>query len=350
VEHLCVNIDIEAENLQRKLLGFAKVIVIDKAPGLELTGLVGKQLSCFNGAIRIYWPGFRKTSDPFYHTLYLQEKMLSKKNPGFAIETHLFRLLANVATLRYSEGELSSKAMLSFQKRRTDEIGRIRNELHENKLSIAEVEQVLLKSWDENDKLKHEMSEVKARMQELESEINNHRENYRQMSEYQEKLSHDAPEKVEPLEFDTVFSAVSEAKKYFDDRSLIIWDSALDSATKSNFARPKEVFDALKSIARLGTMYFESLQKGESMGSWDQFFAAHGFKYAPGEGEMTINLYGNERCFSHQGVRKQMLKHLTIGGGDRNNCIQIYFEPNDESKKVEVGYCGMHLKYYNQRT
>ena len=51
-----------------------------------------------------------------------------------------------------------------------------------------------------------------------------------------------------------------------------------------------------------------------------------------------------------KGERKQMLRHITIGGGDRTNCIQIYFEPNEEKQKIEVGYCGVHLSYYNQRT
>lgn len=339
----------DPENVQRKVLGYARVVVIDKYAGFELTGLVGKQLSCYNGAIRVYWAGFNKASDPYSHQLYLQDKMLAYKSQGSYIETYLFRLFANVASLRYSEGELAKQAILALQKKRSDETAKIRAELHENRLSVAEIEQELLKSWEEIEQLRREVSDSKVRIQELESEIVNHRENYRNLIELQEKASLDAPEKVEPLEFDNVLTAVTEADRLFVDK-LSIWDSAVDSAGKSNFSRPKEVFEALKAVAELGDVYFSSKKSGESMGSWEQFFAAKGFKYAPTDSEMTINLYGNERIFTHQGTRKQMLKHITIGGGDRTNCIQIYFEPNDSSETIEVGYCGVHLKYYNQRT
>jgi len=45
-----------------------------------------------------------------------------------------------------------------------------------------------------------------------------------------------------------------------------------------------------------------------------------------------------------------MLKHITLGGGSRVNCLQVYFEPNDGLLKIEIGYCGRHLPYYRQRT
>lgn len=341
---------VDPEMLQKRLLGFARVIVIEKYAGFELTGLVGKQLSCYNGAIRIYWAGFSKESNPFSHQLYLEERLIDFKDQGSRIEWYLFRLLASVASLRYSEGMLSKKAILSFQNKRADEIARIRKELQENSLSVGEIEHELENSWNENERLQRELKESRDRIQELEVEIANHRENYRNMLEYQESAPLDSPAKAEPSEFDSVFSAVTEADNYFSKRSLFIWDSALESAEKSNFARPKEIFEALKAVTELGDIYFESLQSGESIGTWEQFFAARGFKYAPTDGEMTVNLYGKERIHSHQNERKQMLKHITIGGGDRTNCVQIYFEPNEANQKIEVGYCGMHLSYYTQRT
>jgi hypothetical protein len=340
----------DPEVLQRKLLGYAKVVLIEKYAGFELSGLVGKQLSCYNGAIRVYWAGFDKSSNPYSHQLFLQEKMSEFKNQGSYIETHLFRLLASVASLRYSEGALSKKAMVSFQNKRANEIARIRKELQDNTLGVGEIEKELEKSWDENERLHRELSENRVRIHELEIEIATHRENYRNLIEYQETSSLEKQEKAEPTEFDSVLTAVTEADSCFNKRSLMVWDSALESAEKSNFARPKEVFEALKTIAELGDRYFEALKTGESMGSWENFFAEHGLKYAPTESEMTINLHGNERIHSHQGERKQMLRHITIGGGDRTNCIQIYFEPDETKQKIQVGYCGMHLSYYNQRT
>ena len=341
---------VDPENLQKKLLGFAKVVVIDKYASFELTDIVGKQLSCYNGAIRIYWSGFTKTAYPFSHPLYLQEIMLSFKEEGSYIETHLFRLLASIASLRYAEGTLTRKALQTFQNKRIEEMARIRKELQDNKLNIDEIYPALEKSWDENERLQDELNENRARIQELENEIANHRENYQSLIEYQKTSELALPEKGETVELDSVLAAITEARNHFEKCSLYIWDSAIESAEKSKFAHPKEIFDALKVITNVGDKYFETLKTGESMGSWEQFFEARGFKYAPTDSEMTINLYGKDRIFSHKGESKQMLKHLTLGGGDRTNCVQIYFEPNDTKQKIEVGYCGMHLRYYSQRT
>ena len=45
-----------------------------------------------------------------------------------------------------------------------------------------------------------------------------------------------------------------------------------------------------------------------------------------------------------------MFKHLTLGGGDKVNCLQIYFEADDEVGNMDIGYCGEHLPYAKQRT
>jgi hypothetical protein len=45
-----------------------------------------------------------------------------------------------------------------------------------------------------------------------------------------------------------------------------------------------------------------------------------------------------------------MQRHLTLGGGTTNNCLQIYFEFDDDSRCVLIGSCGRHLPYHHQRT
>jgi hypothetical protein len=45
-----------------------------------------------------------------------------------------------------------------------------------------------------------------------------------------------------------------------------------------------------------------------------------------------------------------MQRPLTLGGGDTNNCLQIYFDFDDASQHVLIGYCERHLPYYRQRT
>jgi hypothetical protein len=87
-----------------------------------------------------------------------------------------------------------------------------------------------------------------------------------------------------------------------------------------------------------------------AIGRLGDIFRQHGVKYSPSEAEGTMSIYGQKREFKDGRYKKLMEKHITIGGGDRNNCIQIYFEFDTELEKVDIGYCGFHLPYETQRT
>ena len=64
---------IDHAKLARNLAGVAVVVLVDD-PELtwDFADEVGRLLSCFNGAARIYWPGFSKASDPRGHRLFLE--------------------------------------------------------------------------------------------------------------------------------------------------------------------------------------------------------------------------------------------------------------------------------------
>src|SRR5262249_34987625 len=131
---------------------------------------------------------------------------------------------------------------------------------------------------------------------------------------------------------------------------LVIWDSAKSSAEQSHFARPDHVYRGLASIAEVAGRYFRSREANESMGSWGDAFASMGLKYAAKESSTTLTMYGEDRFFTHEGERRQMLRHLTLGGGDRANCLQIYFDIDEQARSFVIGYCGVHLPYVGQRT
>ena len=63
---------LDSAKLARNLAGVAVVVRVDD-PELtwDFADEVGRQLSCFDGAARIYWPGFSNASDPRSHRLFL---------------------------------------------------------------------------------------------------------------------------------------------------------------------------------------------------------------------------------------------------------------------------------------
>jgi hypothetical protein len=131
----------------------------------------------------------------------------------------------------------------------------------------------------------------------------------------------------------------------------VVWDDAVKSAAESAFSSPAKVFQALTAIAEVGRACFQARSGGPPLGPIERAFVSRvPFKYTGFESQTTLGLFGADRVFHHQGQSRQMQRHLTLGGGATNNCLQIYFELDDASDRVLIGHCGRHLRYSRQRT
>jgi hypothetical protein len=70
-----------SDEIARRLGGAAHIVSIPDALSWELTKQVGKRMSVFNGAVRIYTPGLsEENEDPFNHPLWMKERL----HEGFA--------------------------------------------------------------------------------------------------------------------------------------------------------------------------------------------------------------------------------------------------------------------------
>lgn len=72
----------------------------DKWAAFALTNRLGKPLSCFNGAVRTYWPGFDLKSDPFDHPMFLPGR-IAVHGAG-RLADYFLRRLAAISTLRFA--------------------------------------------------------------------------------------------------------------------------------------------------------------------------------------------------------------------------------------------------------
>lgn len=210
----------------------------------------------------------------------------------------------------------------------------------------AEVE----RTWDENKHLRSQLESTKQQLADLEAKLENYEQHYWMPSE--EEGNETATENMEvggPT-FVSVTDALLAASTAFDD-VLTVWDDAWESARESMYSSPESTYRALQAIAEVGRDYFSSQAGGRSLGPIELAFRGRvPFKYANFESQTTLARYGDERIFHHHNESRQMQRHLTLGGGQRNNCLQIYFEFDDVTRRVLVGYCGRHLSYARNRT
>jgi hypothetical protein len=247
------------------------------------------------------------------------------------------------------------KALESERAQTRARISELEEELR--KASESELLVALERAWDENKEMQDACERERRRADAVAEELRLLRENWNQMwarpPEPEEPAAPDRRHEETAdgdWDFESVADALDVAEMEFGD-VLTIWDNASRSAEDSPFSSPGKVFRALKAIAEVGRAYFRSQDGGTPLGPVEQAFASRvPFKYTAFESQMTMNLYGEERTFRHGTQSRQMQRHLTLGGGTTNNCLQIYFEFDDAARRVLVGYCGRHLKYYRQRT
>lgn len=216
--------------------------------------------------------------------------------------------------------------------------------------TAADIDLEVDRAWHENDRNLVELESAGQQIALLQSDLATARKNLDLLAAttkrpVQEELPASAPKSPLPA---SAFDALRHANERCGDM-LDIWDDAWSSAEQSNFAGPSRILEALQAIAEVGRQYFAALHSGQSIGPLEQLFRDRvPFKYAPGEGEMTMAMYGNERVFQCRGRKREIQRHLTLGGG--RNCIQIYFDFDETSQKAIIAYCGRHLRQYRQST
>ncbi|EQD63912.1 hypothetical protein B2A_02294, partial [mine drainage metagenome] len=147
----------------------------------------------------------------------------------------------------------------------------------------------------------------------------------------------------------SVAEAVAKAKSKFSD-SLEIWPSALESATRSESERYESVYQALEILHRIAFEYFGGAGSERGVGRFEDSFSPYRIKYSARESQTTGTKYAQQRTFTNGDRSIQMERHLTIGGGDRQNTVQIFFEIDAAGRRFIVGYCGIHLDYARMRT
>lgn len=364
---------VRPDRIAQQCMGLCEVHTLEsKWAGFKLVDLLGPRWTCHSGAIRVFWPGFRPTNHQRRHPLFLPDDVLGIEDDGRGMDRVLFDLLAPVSTFRFSDSPIArdirrrlSEAERQRQQELRATLAHIRaQDSGQDTVSKADYDELIAeveRSWDRVTELEAALEARELRVMELQDQLTVAEDNLAAIyshgkAEERTGEGHEDTRGPGPRGAPrTVLEAIERAAAEYDD-VLEVWKSATDSARATSFARPAEVFSALHAIAEVGRMvYPQDPDDPHRIGSlgrrWQDVFSDMGFKYAASESSSTMNQYAKERTFkSARGRRLEMQKHLTLGGGDRNNCLQIFIETDDQSRKIIIGYCGVHLPYARART
>jgi hypothetical protein len=384
------------QEAQDRLLGLGQIAALANASAANrLTQLLPEDPPWENCPARLYWPSLPDdvpSTHPLFSTADIEQQLQTR-----ALDQVLMVKLLEYQAARFREGELIRAARLAVDRERADwrqaaskaerELQALRAEAHQAQQerdrlrqecdaarqlihslqaaqprSFDDLAAELERAWDDNRRLTAEIEKKRHQLAELRDELCVHQENWElfvaslpSRAEGESVPTRSRGTRVGELAaseriFVSVADALRAAGEDFAD-VLIVWDDAQRSALESPFRTPSKVYRALQAIAEVGRAYFQARDGGPPLGPVERAFACRvPFKYAGFESQTTLRLYGAERVFHHDGATRQMQRHLTLGGGDTNNCLQIYFDFDDDARRVLIGYCGRHLPYHRQRT
>ena len=350
--------------LQNRLIGLAQVATYDGDTADQLRSLVGFQLACYGGAVRIYQPGCSAGDPRRQHQFWMPDRARAlRSRPARPLLEEFIQYFADPVNPREYEN-----VRLQIQQKRLAEreaeilarplrqrIGELENEVdllrqqsqesgweevaEESTSEIEALKQQLAKSSQKLDDAQKRVFDYELFNEDLERKIKQREDRIRNL-EYQLRVRNS----YEPSDFDyydepqgvgNVYEAIESAAQRFE--YLWFLTSAYKSAEGYPFQRPGKVYDAFEALQELALARSEG-RLDKSVEAW---MKDRGCDYTVHEGKATMNKHGDTRQFGGY----EMQEHIKIGSHTSNqqHYIRIHFAWQEESQQYVIGHVGEHL-------
>ncbi len=327
---------IDVNEVAERLAGIAKIYELaDKWSGFCLTEEISKPLSCFGGAVRLYWPRFTKTSDPFQHPAWMPWQFKDSATSGRSLYEMSSRVF-DAAALRHVEPAVITHARNLAEREFREEARQGGNkgieELLEDQIAL---EAKLLAIQEANELLTSENETLRANAMALAALAAWNPSNVDSLSKSSE------PEAVsEPSSLGSIAEAVSAATARA--KHLKFLPSAAESAVASPYRHPDRVFEALAALEEVASIWAETVESGKSAGSIRQLFKKRGFEYADDISQTSKGKFGNEYVADYQGRQLDISPHITIGAKQADTCLSIHWAWDKDERVAIVAHVGRH--------
>ena len=326
---------VDVDELAQRLAGVARVYELaDRWAAFRLTEEVGKELSCYAGAVRVYWPRFTVQSNAYDHPAWMP---WSLRDPAAAndLAPDLFAMCAEAAAFRHIEPpEIAAfRSAAHAEQRETRRIDASDN--------VESLQEQLIDAWDG---IKAAGVELAA----LQQENATLKDNVVALSGARSAgtgraiaaVVNPVPANAGPVEPATVAEAVTNAEAL--TTNLVFLPSAQESAAGSPYKQPVRVLQALLAIDEVADLWCASLGGQRSVGSFKALFRERGFEYKDDVSQTSKGKWGSEYTAVVDGETVDLSPHITIGAKQADTCISIHMNWSRERQKVLIGHVGRH--------
>jgi hypothetical protein len=307
---------VDSSELAERLAGVAKIYELaDKWAAFRLTEELGQPLSCFGGAVRLYWPRFSVESDPFLHPVWMpwqfKDAAVTERTLG-----QLCNMVFEAAAFRHVE-PLAIARVRAAAEREAREVARD---------SGAKSEDELL---DDLIEMEQRLTAVEASNAELLEDNKTLRENAAALVAHatwkdQAPPSHEhaSGKAAEAVSLRSVEEAVQQAE--LKSTNVRFLPSAHSSASDSPYKQPERVQEALAALDEVASIWAETVGSGKAGGSVRQLFRARGFEYADDVSLTSKGKWGSEYTATYNGQELDVSPHITLGAKQADTCLSIH--------------------------
>lgn len=307
--------------LAYRLAANAHVVVVDRACCWAITDAIGKPLSVYEGAVRLWWPRFSTADDPYRHTLVMRDRV--EEDPRRAEKTIVRRVWrAAVDAL----GPPALEAHVISSRNRTEAERRM-TELRETASEAGEWQELLEQQLEENTELRGQLDELQGDLDDLRLAL----------TEAQAQTTDDE----EDDELPDVASVEDAVKLASNELSHVVFlPSAYAAAREAKFPHSGQVLRDLQALGRVA----EKWAAGELTGGFKAGFAQEPVTYREGISQTASTKYKSDYEIDYAGATVMMGPHLRRGIGSPEAILRIYWYIDDATRQLVVGHVGRKLR------
>lgn len=320
-------------DLVERLAGIVQVFELeDRWAGFALTDQLGKELSCYAGAVRLYWPRLSLKDDPFRHPSWMpwaladaaSVELMADKLMALTSEAAAFRHIEPFSiTQARSDAELEAR-----EARRGDKPNDIDLLIED----VTNLEELLKKANSELGELRAENSTLKDNVAALSTAT--------YATAYQPVAQSLSAAQPTPAEPETVKEAVEFARN--QTKHLEYLPIAFSSAEDSPFKKPHRALEALLAVDLVAGQWLASIDGGKTIGPMHEHFKKLGFTYKDDISPTSRGKWGNEYRANYKGSELDISQHITIGAKQADTCLSVHMAWLKDERKVVIAHVGRH--------
>jgi hypothetical protein len=328
------------EDISYDLSGLATVASLNEVASWSLTRRFGREWSCFNGAVRIYWPPTSAgLGNAFNHPLWTAERLLEvghgdTKEAADVARKIMRNRIMSVASFAIPEPSIIHQITSAH---RQEQLDRIKQDSSSQAVKLAEWEELATSYSDQLVKLEKELASRQEMIERLKVDL----QNQQLMREYSTSRGSDEvlPENVEPPK--TVAQAYEKARAEFSKDLHFGGDVELGIQKLDPAAGPpQKIYEQLATLAD-AAKHKRTNTLGRNLQAW---LTERGVNCS-GEDEITRKNEAarRRRTWKTASGTSVFDFHLKPNDGTSpDKCVRVYCEWDGTLKKYVIGYIGRH--------